>query len=104
MRRRVDAKGWRRTRRAIEAEVGRAQRGPVEGRCRVDAEGWMEGPLKDHVVLVCDGDDIVMEVGNTAVGRELGNGNETVWCKEWKNVGLGSHGRDIVEGKSGDSG
>ena len=104
MRRRVDAKGWRRTRRAIEAEVGRTQRGPVEGRCRVDAEGWMEGPLKDHVVLVGDGDEIVVEISNTAVGRELRNGDEAVRRKEWKNVGLGSNGWDIVEGECGDSG
>ena len=81
-----------------------AERWPVEGGCRVDPESGMEGTLKDHVVLEGDGDEIVMERSNTAIGRELGDGNETMWHQEWKDVGLGGSGWDVVEGKSGCSG
>ena len=55
-------------------------------------------------MIVEDGDEIVVEVSNTAVGRELRDGDEAVRSKEGKNVGLGRDGGDVMNGESGDGG
>ena len=55
-------------------------------------------------MIVEDGDEIIVEVSNTSVGRELRDGNEAVRGKEGKNIGLGRDGGDIMDGESGDGG
>ena len=64
----------------------------------------MKGTLEYHVVIVDDGDDVVVKGGNTTVGRELRDGNEAVRGKEGKNIGLGRDGGDVMDGESGDGG